>query len=186
MPPVDDVDDTARDHDVLKEQARRRRIGFFGLTRSLSSQLGKIESAVGSDNEIDQGFVQSDLAKGPGPSKQAAQFEVDQQAFESPNRCSLRFGEFEIVGLKFEQKRVDAHLADMGVTLQPVLRDLGHIMSDQIGGKKKTAQRIENQKSNDDNKRLAEKYAPQFRCQSWFCRHPSTPILKGPARNNST
>ena len=130
------------------------------MIRSFRRQLGKIENAVGPDDEVDQGFVQSDLPKSPGPSKQAAHFEVDQQAFKSPNRCSIRFGEFEIAGLEREQKRVDTHLADMSFTLQQVLRDLGHIMSHQIGGKKKAAKRIENQKSNGDDERLAEKYAP--------------------------
>jgi hypothetical protein len=39
-------------------------------------------------------------------------------------------------------------------------------MSDQIGGEKKAAKRIEDQKSNGDNKRLAKEYPPQFCCQS--------------------
>jgi hypothetical protein len=136
------------------------------MIRSLRSQLGEIESAVGPDNEIDQVFVQGDLAKGPGPSKRAAQFEVDQQALESPNRCSIRFSELEIVGLEREQKRVEMYFADLSFALQQVLRDLGHVMSHEIGGEKKAAKRIEDQKSNDNNKRLAEEYPPQFCCQS--------------------
>ena len=83
----------------------------IGIGRQRGEYAGHIQAAVLLEDQIEFGLLEADLGEGPGPAKQAGEFEIHHQPAKCRKRGTIALGKAKVIGLEAEAKRIQAQIA---------------------------------------------------------------------------
>ena len=164
---------------MLHHHRRRRGVlGRVGRRRAQPlGQLQQVDLPVGADPRVQLGAFEAHVGQRPGAREQPRPFQVGEQPVGRHDRLGRRQAEPHVARLQRQQERVEAHLADRGRHVEPVLRQPRHVALDQIGHQHEAGQRMKADRHRHGGQRDGGGSAPRAALASgWLSRTGVQPV----------